>query len=447
MILNVELSPKQGDAFLRLNDKVTEELLFGGAANGGKSWLGCFWLVSMCCQYPETKYYIGREELKRLRDSTFITFWKVCKKYEVSDYFKYNGQDHYIQHKNGSRIDLLDLKYLPSDPLYERYGSSEYTSGWVEEGGEVHFDAYDTLKSRIGRQLNDKYGILAKQLITSNPKKNWLYRLFYKPDHEGTLPPNRAFIQSLVTDNIFREAGAKERLESIENEAKRQRLLYGNWEYEDEPDQLIHFEWVEKCKTVEFVDGKKSFGGDVARYGDDWSARSIMQGNKLLKIESKYGMSIPKTSEWMRQAVYENRIDADRVGVDGVGMGAGVVDIMRETYKLQVRDIQSGGKAPFSEMGRFNNLRSYMWWLAREDIRTGKVLLSEASEKLVEDLTAPKYEYRNDKMICVESKEKIKLRLGRSTDEGDSFVYNNYMRHLNKTDITSKTINTLRNLR
>lgn len=45
------------------------------------------------------------------------------------------------------RIDFLDLQYKPSDPLYERYGSIEFTGGWIEEGGEVNFGAY-TIPSR-----------------------------------------------------------------------------------------------------------------------------------------------------------------------------------------------------------------------------------------------------------------------------------------------------------
>ena len=143
---------KQEAAYAVLRDSTTSEIIYGGAAGGAKSWTGCAWLAFMCMNYPETKWFIGREELKRLRESTLVTFHKVAAEYGFKHRYKYNGQDHYILFDNGSRIDLLDLKYLPSDPLYERYGSTEFTGGWIEEGGEVNFGAYDTLKSRIGRQ-------------------------------------------------------------------------------------------------------------------------------------------------------------------------------------------------------------------------------------------------------------------------------------------------------
>ena len=117
--------PKQEEALQILTDTHNTELTYGGAAGGSKSWTGCVWKLFSCLAYPGVKYFIGREELKRLRDSTLLTFFKVCQRHNVhrDTHFTYNGQDHYIQFYNGSRIDLLDLKFLPSDPLYERYGS------------------------------------------------------------------------------------------------------------------------------------------------------------------------------------------------------------------------------------------------------------------------------------------------------------------------------------
>lgn len=433
---DVRLSHKQGDAYYLLKDYKTTELVFGGGANGGKTWLGCYWLVEMCFKYPETKWFIGREELKRLRDTTLITFWKVCKAYGVKEFRLRGGIDHFLEHRNGSRIDLLDLKYLPRDPLYERYGSSEYTSGWLEEGGEVHFDAYDTLKGRIGRHLNDKYNILRKLLVTANPKKNWMYPRFYKPWRNGTLPDHRAFIQSLVDDNPYRESGSKEALESIENESKRQRLLFGNWEYEDEPDQLIKYEWLEACKSTKVVNGKKSLGVDVARFGDDKSSLCSMQGNRIYNLESYPWTSIDEVVDLTKMRILGERMDPKRVGVDGVGVGAGVVDYLHKA-NFDVYDIISGQtKIPTYEEFKkyeFNNLRSFMWWIFREDVRNGRITIDLPEDKcdsLFEDLTALKYEIERDKMIKVHSKKIIKKELGRSTDEGDAAVYSNFIRFL-----------------
>ena len=61
---------KQEQALKILTNNITREFLYGGAAGGGKSWLGASWLVFQCLAFPKTKWFIGREELKRLRMST-----------------------------------------------------------------------------------------------------------------------------------------------------------------------------------------------------------------------------------------------------------------------------------------------------------------------------------------------------------------------------------------
>lgn len=130
---------KQGQALTILTDTDHVEVLYGGAAGGAKSWTGAVWLLFMCLAYPGTKWFIGRAELKRITQSTYITFKKVCSMYGCTEeLYTFNGQLNYIQFFNGSRIDFLDLQYKPSDPLYERYGSIEFTGGWIEEGGEVN---------------------------------------------------------------------------------------------------------------------------------------------------------------------------------------------------------------------------------------------------------------------------------------------------------------------
>ncbi|MDM8174776.1 phage terminase large subunit [Olivibacter sp. 47] len=224
---------KQEEALRILTDDVTEEFLYGGAAGGAKSWTGCCWLMYMCLNYPNTRWFIGREELKRITESTLITFFKVANEYGIRNGidFKYNGQKNFIRFKNGARIDLLELKFLPRDPVYERFGSTEYTGGWIEEGGEIDFGAYDVLKTRIGRQYNEKYGLIGKLFITCNPKKNWMYTTFYLPNKKGTLPPHMKYLAAFVQDNPHIDKGYLERLKRTKDKAKKERLLNGNWEY------------------------------------------------------------------------------------------------------------------------------------------------------------------------------------------------------------------------
>lgn len=382
----------------------------------------------MCTKYPGTRWFIGRDKLKDIRDSTLQTFWKVLKVYNIpqSDW-KYNGQDNYLQHKNGSRIDMLECKLYPSDPLFQRFGSKEYTSGWLEEAGEIAHAAFDVLKSRINRQYNDKYNIKAKIFITCNPAKGWLYSGFYKPAKAGKLLAGREFITSLVTDNDFRESGAEEKLNSIENKAMRERLRFGNWEYDDSPNMLIQYNWLDDAMAIKKIDGIKVLGVDVARYGDDKTVLTYRYGNYTIERLKFEGLSIDETADKVEFMIKKHGIPAEHVGIDGVGLGAGVVDILRRRG-YNVVEIISGASAKDWEYDGFyfNNLRSAMWWLYREAVRHNTLHL-DYDDLLFEDLSSPTYSYKNDKVIAVESKDDIKKRIGRSTDDGDADVYANYM--------------------
>lgn len=66
----------------------------------------------------------------------------------------------------------MDLTYYPyKDPMYERFGSLEFTGGWIEEAGQVNRLAFEVLQTRIGRHLNDVYNVRGKFLLLVIPKE------------------------------------------------------------------------------------------------------------------------------------------------------------------------------------------------------------------------------------------------------------------------------------
>jgi len=109
------LFPKQLEAMDLLASDELDELLYGGAAGGGKSFLGCEWLLWNCLAYPETRWFIGRKHLSEIRKSTIVTFNKVCKKHNIpSQWRKYNDQTVKITFENGSVIEGLELMESPA---------------------------------------------------------------------------------------------------------------------------------------------------------------------------------------------------------------------------------------------------------------------------------------------------------------------------------------------
>lgn len=430
MIKEVRLHPKQDDAYKLLTNSNERFICFGGGSRGGKSWLGWFWLVSGCLENPGTRWFCGREELKRLRNTTLQTFFKVVKEYDIpDDLYHYNGQDHFIKFKNGSRIDLLELKQYPSDPLFQRFGSSEYTGGWIEEAGEVEFGAFDVLKTRTGQHLNERYNILpSKILITCNPAKNWLYLTFYLPWKKGNLPEGYAFIQSLYDDNPYREPGTEQQLDSLINESQKQRLKYGNWEFADDPDALITYRDILELSKVPKEPGLNYCGADIARMGDDKTTFVKFNGNWLETIKTYSHYDTAEVAKQLIGFLAMEAISAEHCGIDTVGLGAGVYDNMKEKG-TQCIEVISGAKPTRSaESYEFKNLRSQMWWQFRQDVKKKNICIDNGDEELLTDLTAPRYKIVNEKVIQVEAKDDIKKRLGRSPDKGDAVVYGNAMR-------------------
>jgi hypothetical protein len=319
---------KQELAWKKLMDKTTKYLLFGGGAGGGKTWLACEWLLTNCYIYPGTKWFMGRNELKRLMASSYVSFTKVCKYHDIpKEDWKLNGQYNYIEFKNGSRIDLLDLAYKPTDEMYERLGSLEYTGGFIEEVAEVKFKAFDVLKSRIGRHLNKDLNITPKMLLTCNPNKNWLYRIFYKPWKKGILEPKYAFIQSLYKDNPFTADEYEEALEDITDYSTKQRLKHGNWEYDDDDNALLTYDAIQDLFTNTLEENTtKYLTIDVARFGKDSLIFKFWNGYDCYRIEKRNKQGIDVTTTEVKEWVRQERIPMSHVGIDEVGVGGGLLD-------------------------------------------------------------------------------------------------------------------------
>ena len=62
-----------------LHDKQHTEILYGGAAGGGKSWLGCLWLLASAIEYPGSRWLMGRSRLKTLKETTLNSFFDATK--------------------------------------------------------------------------------------------------------------------------------------------------------------------------------------------------------------------------------------------------------------------------------------------------------------------------------------------------------------------------------
>lgn len=429
---------KQEEALQALTDNETEELLYGGAAGGAKSWTGCAWLLFMCIDYPGTKWFIGREELNRIEKSTLVTFQKCAAEYGITSY-KYVSKDNQIQFANGSIIDLLEIKFVPRDKMFERFGSVEYTGGWIEEGGETHFGAYDILKTRIGRHLNDKYGILAKLLITANPKKNWLYTTFYQPFKKKLLQAGKMFISALVDENPHIDSGYINKLDGIKDASQKKRLRFGDWDYDDDPTSLCTYDKIIAIFENNHVQpGKERYIiADIARFGSDKARIGVFYGWKLVE-QISYGMS--------DQTLLQDTIMALRVKhqvpnrnclADENGIGGGIVDnckivgFLNNASPILVKASVNNQNNRQSNENYYNLQTQCIYGLAeiinKNQFYVGCDLTQDEKDEIAIELSWMKtYKSDEDRKVRAIPKEIIKQNIGRSPDWRDLFLMRYY---------------------
>ena len=332
--LEINPEPKQYEAWCALQNPNIKDIYFGGGAGGGKSWLGCESRLARAISMPGYKSFIARNELTRLMKSAYVTWTKVCKWHHIDpDDWKLNSKYNYIDMRNGSRIDLLDVSHQPSDPMYERFGSSEYTdSGWFEEAGEMVFMAVDILRSRGGRHMNQEFGnFIPDSLCTFNPNKGWVYRI-YKLWKDGLLPADAVFIQSLFGDNSYTKEIYGAQLKRIQDTAMRARLMLGSFEYDSDPTSLIDYDAIVDIFTntlsSEQKEGKdeKALTGDIARHGVDKTVFYIWRGWTIVGVRIYAKQDTAVTSVKARDLMRDKEISYSRSVFDEDGIGGSVVD-------------------------------------------------------------------------------------------------------------------------
>src|SRR5215216_1756131 len=444
VLLDIEYHDKQLDAMAALDpESGVEEVVYGGAKNGGKSYLGVSWVFGSALMYADTGWFIARKELNDLRKHTQPTIHEYFKKLglKLETYAKWNGQDNYYQLYNGSKVFLLDCKYLPSDEMYERFGSMQFTGGWIEEAGEIPYQAYENIKLSIGRWNNDavystdgkellRCELPFKLLITCNPKKNWLYTDFYKPWSKKTLEKRKCFIKALVTDNTFRQKGSLEVLDRIKSKTTKMRLRYGEWEYADDPDALMDYDSIISIFSNSHVkaEGHKYMTVDVARFGKDKTKIRIWHGWRIIKYVALEKASTKETAEKINELRIKHTVPLTNIIVDEDGIGGGVVD---QLPKGVVGFIANSTPIDLREGESYKNLKAQCAYALAVQVNKKGIYEEvddiETQDTLTQDLEWIKEaDVDSDGKRNIMSKKLVKAAIGRSPDDGDSYIMRMY---------------------
>ena len=171
-------------------------------------------------------------------------------------------------------------------------------------------------------------------------------------------------------------------------------------------------------RQVERVKAPVIWGLDVARFGDDSTCLAKRSGNvQLEKTKEWFGLDTMQTAGTIVAEYNEAKERPDSICVDVIGIGAGVVDRLKE-LGLPVVGINVS-ESP-SVTGKYNKLRDELWfesrdWLARRDCRLCD------DDALIGELTTPKYSILSNGKLKAEGKDEMKRRGVGSPNRADAW--------------------------
>jgi len=470
----INFSPFPGPQQRAISSRA-DELLFGGAAGGGKS----FMLIGNALKNHQKSIIFRREygqltEIQdtidelvgsfakhhahkhrwTLPDARFLELGAVARQ---NDWTKYKGRPHdYIGFDELTEFDRLQYRMLiiwnrTSDPnqrcrvIATTNPPTSPEQRWVIDEWAPWLDKSFPDPARAGEV---RYYLYAEDTIkwfkTGDP---------VEVDGKTLYPRSRTFIQAKVTDNpVMMETGYDRILDSLPPELRR---AFKDGEFDlmkdEDPYQVFPSAWVEmamaRWREMNSEEGfapnvgLTSLGVDPTRggkdetvicpgYGEDYTgvlkyipAPRVPDGSAVARAVLNELSKLTDTDPNDLEALSKTGVN---VIVDIIGIGASVYDELKKL--IPVYGFHGGdsinAKDRSGKLG-FGNKRAYYYWRLRELLDPANKSMPIAlpdDRKLFVALTSIRFKV-TVRGIMIEDKDAIRKRLGSSPDAADALVY------------------------
>jgi phage terminase large subunit len=215
----------------------------------------------------------------------------------------------------------------------------------------------------------------------------------------------------------------------------------------EDDNVLIPLAWSMQCVGNEISipeDEPRYLSADVARYGDDASIILPRRGNWIEPWETFHSLNTITLAGFILRSYTE--LEAQGIGVDEIGVGAGVVDWLekrnlRNLYGVNVTHASSN-------TARFHRLRDELWVTMREKCLEARyyfpdVTLPGDSEslgaQLANELSSPRYSFNNEGGYVVEHKKDMRARGIASPNIADALGISEYFYNVSTQVFRKKT--------
>jgi hypothetical protein len=276
----------------------------------------------------------------------------------------------------------------------------------VDESSLIPDELFTHILRMVGGVENGKLVQLGNPFY-----KNHFWKAFQDPNYKRiTIDYKQAIEEGRMTEKFIEET--KRTISP-----RKFKVLY-ECEFPDQKeDALIPWSKIQEAvnRDIKNPSGKRQFGGDVARKGDDSTVGIIRQGEKVLDIQSWDKKDTMETT-----GRFANMIEKDMLAkIDVIGIGSGVVDRLREQKYKKIVGVNVGHSSHNKE--RFYKLRDEIFWGLRCRFVDGNIDIPD-NRKLIEQLSELRYSFNSRGQLKVEGKEKMKNRGIGSPDEADALA-------------------------
>ena len=241
--MDIALQPKQQIAFMT----DANEVLYGGAKGGGKSFLLRASAIRWCLEVPGIQVYLFRRKLGDLRRNHMQgpkSFPRMLREHTLSGHVKYNVPNNEYQFWNDS---IIHLCYCDAEGDVENYQGAEIHVLMPDELTHYTDYQYRYLRAQVriaGLEIPQKYkGLLPRIEAGSNPGSvghAWVRRSFISPmpELEKWRAPKeeggmlRQFIPARLQDNKYLtedDPNYADRLHGMGSDNLVRAMLEGDW--------------------------------------------------------------------------------------------------------------------------------------------------------------------------------------------------------------------------
>jgi hypothetical protein len=407
------LKPTQQIAIDAANDPRVSTIVLIGAVGTGKTDVAAHASISIAYSFPRTYWPVFRQNISTAKRSvipSYLNMLDLMNLEEGLDY-RYNRQDfEIIFDHNGSKIGFVEAD-VTKDRQGRKIKGINASGNHIDEADELEQTMFITANSRRGRR--NEHGQPSLSIVTMNPNDSHLKALYYDPWKAGTLPEDTVVIEFTLEDSWQTASD----IDALKRNPKpwRERYLFNNWAYQDDQDSLFKYRHFDAALTGALDSNASRFTGyDVARSGTDRSVAALWYGKTLVDIQivkdHDEQMQTDVQAQWLIQFITQNAVLPANTQIDAIGLGGGVVDVMR-SRGLDVQEFISGA-TPTSD--KYDKLRSEVIYFFAQGLERGEIKIYEGCpyrNELISEAMAHNHK-TTDKNLAVESKDEVKKRTG-----------------------------------